>query len=201
MSNEHPLTLAMAEVANAPKVKTKGGAEYTQVATRVEMFRRHFPALGISSDVVRADDHAVVMRATIKSPDGFVLATGHAEEVRSEKGVNSTSALENAETSAIGRALAAMGLAGGEFASADELAEALSQQNAAKKAEAVQEADRIAAQAVEQIEQAESYEAARAIGVPAFNRVKGTPAAEKIVAAMNAKKPPQEPQEATQEDQ
>lgn len=189
MSNEHPLTLAMAEVAQAPKVQTKGGKEYTQVATRVEMFRRHFPALGISTDVVRADDHAVVMRATITAPDGFVLATGHAEEVRSEKGVNSTSALENAETSAIGRALAAMGLAGGEFASADELSVALRAQQAQKQAGAAAEAEQIADQAIQQIEQAESYEAARGIGVPAFNRVKGTPAADRIVAAMNQRKP------------
>jgi len=35
--------------------------------------------------------------------------------------VNTTSALENAETSAIGRALASLGLAGGEYASANEM--------------------------------------------------------------------------------
>ena len=40
-----------------------------------------------------------------------------------------TSALENAETSAIGRALAALGLAGTEYASADEVANAITQQN------------------------------------------------------------------------
>jgi AmiR/NasT family two-component response regulator len=40
--------------------------------------------------------------------------------------VNATSALENAETSAIGRALASLGLGGTEFASADEVARALS---------------------------------------------------------------------------
>ncbi len=39
-----------------------------------------------------------------------------------------TSALENAETSAIGRALAACGFAGTEYASADEVANAISQQ-------------------------------------------------------------------------
>jgi len=44
-----------------------------------------------------------------------------AEEIRGQGMVNTTSALENAETSAIGRALASLGLAGGEYASANEL--------------------------------------------------------------------------------
>ena len=44
-----------------------------------------------------------------------------AEEIRGQGLVNTTSALENAETSAIGRALASLGLAGGEYASANEL--------------------------------------------------------------------------------
>ena len=43
--------------------------------------------------------------------------------------INRTSALENAETSALGRALAAFGLHGTEFASADELINAKMNQN------------------------------------------------------------------------
>ena len=42
--------------------------------------------------------------------------------------VNKTSALENAATSSLGRCLASFGLHGTEFASADELANALTQQ-------------------------------------------------------------------------
>ena len=41
----------------------------------------------------------------------FRSANGHAEEFRTERGVNSTNALENAETSAIGRCLANAGYA------------------------------------------------------------------------------------------
>jgi hypothetical protein len=44
-----------------------------------------------------------------------------AEEIRGQGMVNTTSALENAETSAIGRALSSLGLAGGEYASANEM--------------------------------------------------------------------------------
>ena len=43
--------------------------------------------------------------------------------------INKTSALENAETSAVGRALAFLGFAGTEIASADEVANAIKQQN------------------------------------------------------------------------
>ena len=68
------------------------------------------------------------MKATISDEQGRVRATGHAEEVRASSQINKTSALENAETSAIGRALAALGYAGTEFASADEVAQAITQQ-------------------------------------------------------------------------
>ena len=43
---------------------------------------------------------------------GGADANGHAEEIRTERGVNSTNALENCETSSIGRALANLGYAG-----------------------------------------------------------------------------------------
>src|SRR5688572_31386677 len=68
------------------------------------------------------------MKATITDESGRVLATGHSEEYRHTSKINETSALENAETSAIGRALAAFGLGGTEFASADEVANAIQQQ-------------------------------------------------------------------------
>ena len=43
-----------------------------------------------------------------------LMATGYAEEHHTEKGVNSTSHMENCETSAIGRALANCGYAGSD---------------------------------------------------------------------------------------
>ena len=49
------------------------------------------------------------------------ISTGIAEEIRGSSNVNRTSAIENGETSAIGRALANLGLAGGEYASDFEI--------------------------------------------------------------------------------
>ena len=56
--------------------------------------------------------------------DGRRLASGYSEEVRAASKINATSALENAETSAIGRCLSALGF-GEELQickSADEVA-------------------------------------------------------------------------------
>jgi hypothetical protein len=112
---------------NRHGVQVRGGKKYTTVAVRVEVARRHFGAIGIATDVIQwATDNGqpIVVKATVTDEAGRVLATGHAEEVRGQGNVNRTSALENAETSAIGRALAALGINGGEFASADEMTQA-----------------------------------------------------------------------------
>jgi hypothetical protein len=77
----------------------------------------------------------VLCRATILDPEGRVVATGTAEEQRGSNFINKTSAVENAETSAIGRALFSAGFGGGEFCSADELAVALKRQEELMAAE------------------------------------------------------------------
>lgn len=104
------------------------GREYETVALRVKKFRDKHPEYRLVTEIVSRDDECVVMVARIANDKGEVLATGHSEEYRHTSQINRTSALENAETSAIGRALAALGLGGTEFASADEVASAISQQ-------------------------------------------------------------------------
>lgn len=102
------------------------GKIYDTVALRVQRFREKHPDFALETEVICRDIEVVAMKAIIRDTSGRILATGHAEEYRSSSNINATSALENAETSAIGRALAALGLGGTEFASADEVSRAVS---------------------------------------------------------------------------
>ena len=104
------------------------GKEYQTVAYRVQRFRESHPEWSLLTDIISVDDDRVVMKAAILDPEGRIIATGHAEEVRASRNINRTSALENAETSAIGRCLAALGLGGTEFATANEVQGAIQQQ-------------------------------------------------------------------------
>jgi hypothetical protein len=108
------------------------GRTYQTVAYRLAEFRKQFPAASkwnIATECLHRDNETVVFKATIISPEGKAVATGHAEEKRDASFINRTSAYENCETSAIGRALAAAGFIGNEFASADELALAIQAQS------------------------------------------------------------------------
>ena len=104
------------------------GKEYQTVALRVQKFREAHPAWSLTSEVLFRDADCVVMKSIIADETGRVLAVGHAEEYRKSSQINGTSALENAETSAHGRALAALGIGGTEFASANEVQNAIHQQ-------------------------------------------------------------------------
>tara|TARA_R100000951_G_scaffold94430_1_gene83169 strand:+ start:671 stop:1381 length:711 start_codon:yes stop_codon:yes gene_type:complete len=105
------------------------GKEYRTVAERVNLFHeKHKDAVkSVKTKICFTQENKVVMKATVIVGDS--VYTGHAEEVYDSSMINKTSALENCETSAIGRALASAGFGGTEFASADEVANAISQQN------------------------------------------------------------------------
>jgi len=81
------------------------------------------------TEVLHRDAECVVIKASILDDMGRLRSTGHSEEYRKATQINKTSALENAETSAIGRALAGLGIGGTEFASANEVQNAIAQQN------------------------------------------------------------------------
>lgn len=107
------------------------GKNYKTVALRVTEFRAKYPpdsGWSLTTTFPVLTERSVMCRAAITNPEGREIAVGHAEEFRSSSGVNSTSAVENCETSAIGRALAAAGYGGSEYASADELANKLQRQ-------------------------------------------------------------------------
>lgn len=106
------------------------GRQYQTVALRVQQFRQDHPDWALTTDLVARDDECVVMKAAIADAEGYTVATGFAEEYRKSSQINKTSALENAETSAIGRALAALGYGGTEYATANEVQNAIHQQGA-----------------------------------------------------------------------
>ena len=112
------------------------GKQYKTVAYRVtELRESRGPNWSIQTELIGENDKKVIMKATIIDSEDRIIGTGFAEEVRGSTNINKTSALENAETSAIGRALAACGFAGTEYASADEVANAISQQKEQEIAE------------------------------------------------------------------
>lgn len=119
------LNQAMALVSELNKthgVRQRGGKMYTQVVHRMEAFRQVFgTSLGIDTQVIVDDGQRVVVKAIITDNNGMTVGAGMAEEIRGQGHVNQTSALENCETSAVGRALSSLGLAGGEYASANEM--------------------------------------------------------------------------------
>ncbi len=105
------------------------GKDYATVAPRVGIARQNLGAkLQIVTEVISANSDTVVMKAT-GLISGNVIATGHAEEQRSASRINKTSAMENAETSAIGRMLAFLGMTNDNIASAEEVSAAIEQQD------------------------------------------------------------------------
>ena len=119
------LQKAMAEINDLNRthgVTQRGGKKYTEVFVRVEAFRKAF-ALdhGINTEILLDDGKRVVIKATVINAAGMIVGSGMAEEIRGSSNVNKTSALENCETSAIGRALASIGLHGGTYASLNEI--------------------------------------------------------------------------------
>lgn len=130
--NQHPLQLALEELKSMPTIDIDGKA-YTTVANRINVFRKFFPDYSIVTDVLQNDDIKVVVQTKITTPNNIVVATGLAEEFRGKNIINTTSALENAETSSIGRALACLSLGGSEYASANEVENAISLQEHIKQ--------------------------------------------------------------------
>lgn len=111
-----------AAITTMSKVKVQGGKQYSMVGQRVEAFRNHVGAdLGIETELIINDGKTVLIKAFIRDKTGFCVSSGYAEEIRGSTNINKGAAIENCETSAIGRALAALGLHGGEYASVNEI--------------------------------------------------------------------------------
>lgn len=84
-------------------------ADYEPVEDRLRRFYEQYPDGRVTTDLVAYSDTQYIVKATIyrdHDPATMPWATGYAEETVGSSPVNRTSALENGETSAIGRALA-----------------------------------------------------------------------------------------------
>ena len=87
--------------------------DYETVEERLIKFWKEHPDGRISTTLVEATASRFIVQAYIyrTEVDQYPWSTGLAEETVQGRGVNATSALENCETSAIGRALASAGYA------------------------------------------------------------------------------------------
>jgi hypothetical protein len=105
-------------------------ADYETVEVRLEKFIKDYPDSRIATELEVCDRDRYIVKAYLykAAADTVAWTTGYAEEKVTDRGVNSTSALENCETSAIGRALANAGYAAkGKRPSREEMSKVVAQ--------------------------------------------------------------------------
>ena len=109
--------------------------DYETVEVRLGKFIAEYPDFRIYTELLESSPTRFIVRASIYRTelDANPWATGLAYEVVTDRGVNSTSALENAETSAIGRSLANAGYAAkGKRPSQSEMAKVIAAESQPK---------------------------------------------------------------------
>jgi hypothetical protein len=109
------------------------GKQYVEVNERIKFFRQEdqYKNWTIATDFPVLDAENCVCKCTIANEQGRVVAVGHAHEEKSSSHINKTSYVENCETSAVGRALAMLGIGiDTSIASANEVEDAIAKQQA-----------------------------------------------------------------------
>ncbi len=108
------------------------GKQYVEVNERIKFFRQEdqYKNWGIHTEFPMLTDAECLCRASIVDADGHTVAVGHAHEVKGASNINKTSYVENCETSAVGRALAMLGIGiDASIASANEVQDAIAKQD------------------------------------------------------------------------
>jgi hypothetical protein len=119
------------------KVTNIRGKNYVEVNERIKFFRQEeqYKNWGILTEFPVLDSEQCLCLCTITTPDGQIVAQGHAHEEKSSSNINKTSYVENCETSAVGRALAMLGIGiDTSIASANEVSDAIAKQDASPSA-------------------------------------------------------------------
>ena len=111
------------------KIQIKG-KDYVEVHERVKEFHNQYPNGSISTEIIEMTDRFITKTTVI--PDIGVperCFTGVAYEKEDDSFINKTSALENCETSSVGRALGFLNIGiDTSIASYDEVSNAINQQ-------------------------------------------------------------------------
>ena len=91
--------------------------DYEPVASRVARFLAAHPAGAIHCEIVHDDGQRVVIKAAVwrDQTDPMPAGVDYAEELLTDRGVNSTSRIENCATSAVGRCLGLIGFASSDW--------------------------------------------------------------------------------------
>ncbi len=90
---------------------------YVPVAARIRYFRENYPDWSLVTEVIgKNGENIAECTCVISNPEGRTMSTGTA----SRAWVNTSSHVENAETAAVGRALANLGILGGSHISSVE---------------------------------------------------------------------------------
>lgn len=119
-------------MADMKTIQVNHGKAYAEVGERVKAFKEKYGDSGSIITTFIQNDEQKVVSMTQCIVNGVILGTGHAEEIRGSTQVNKSSALENCETSSIGRAVSfATGFMsdGSKIASTQEIQNAIVQQS------------------------------------------------------------------------
>lgn len=112
------------------------GKQYITVNERLIYFRSQpmFKGWRILEEVVELNDKEGLFKVSILDKENNIIALAHAQEYRDSSYINKTSFVENGFTSALGRALGYLGVGIDiSIASADEMVNAVNNQNKTKK--------------------------------------------------------------------